>query len=123
MAPGDAEPSQDGGSNDAAHYIHYIKCAIEYLARLARCHRHEMLVYLPDMAHMDAEEILRLCGARRSSGHLNDRLDGSIAGTKQTAVRGVQFERAHAPSSLTTWSQLPARAASSMSWLAFSMAS
>ena len=33
------------------------------------------------------------------------------------------ISRAQAPSSLTTWSQLPTRAASSMSWLAFSIAS
>ncbi|WP_299717542.1 hypothetical protein [Tardiphaga sp.] len=37
------------------------------LARVAQRHGHGMLVYLIDMAHMEAEEIVRQAGNRRSA--------------------------------------------------------
>ena len=43
--------------------------------------------------------------------------------SRVAACLSCEMSSAHAPSSFTTWSQLPARAASSMSWLAFSIAS
>lgn len=55
----DDQPPSDGGPAEAAHYI---KCAVHDLARLARRHRLEMLAYLLDMAHLEAEERLRLRG-------------------------------------------------------------
>jgi hypothetical protein len=42
--------------------------ALEDLGRLARRHRHEMLVYLIDMTHLETEEILRRGSRRRPSG-------------------------------------------------------
>jgi hypothetical protein len=60
----DGEPPRDGGPQEAAHYI---KSALEDLARVAQRHGHGMLVYLIDMAHMEAEEILRQAGKRRSA--------------------------------------------------------
>jgi hypothetical protein len=55
--PGDDLPPDDGGPAEAAHYI---KGAVHDLARLARRHRLDMLAYLLDMAHLEAEERLRL---------------------------------------------------------------
>ena len=54
--PGDDLPPGDGGPAEAAHYI---KSAVHDLARLARRHRLDMLAYLLDMAHLEAEERLR----------------------------------------------------------------
>lgn len=51
------EPPSDGGPAEAAHYI---KGAVHDLARLARRHRLDLLAYLLDMAHLEAEERLRL---------------------------------------------------------------
>ncbi len=51
------QPPSDGGPAEAAHYI---KGAVHDLARLARRHRLDMLAYLLDMAHLEAEERLRL---------------------------------------------------------------
>ena len=53
----DSQPPADGGPVEAAHYI---KGAVHDLARLARRHRLDMLAYLLDMAHLEAEERLRL---------------------------------------------------------------
>ncbi|MEH2469518.1 hypothetical protein V1281_001234 [Nitrobacteraceae bacterium AZCC 2161] len=64
-SPGD-DPRGDGGPEEAAHYI---KSALSDLSRMARCHGHDMLGYLLDMAHMEAEEIVRLRGKRHSSRH------------------------------------------------------
>ena len=61
--PEDDEP-RDGGPHEAAHYI---KASLDDLGRMARRHGHDMLGYLLDMAHMEADEILRR-GSRRS-GH------------------------------------------------------
>jgi hypothetical protein len=55
----DDQPPADGGPAEAAHYI---KGAVHDLACLARRHRLEMLAYLLDMAHLEAEERLRLRG-------------------------------------------------------------
>ncbi|QUS40367.1 hypothetical protein RPMA_17135 [Tardiphaga alba] len=55
----DDQPPGDGGPVEAAHYI---KGAVHELARLARRHRLDMLAYLLDMAHLEAEERLRLRG-------------------------------------------------------------
>ena len=46
------EPPSDGGPAEAAHYI---KGAVHDLARLARRHRLDLLAYLLDMAHLEAE--------------------------------------------------------------------
>lgn len=35
---------------------------------MARLHRHDMLAYLLDMAHLETEEILRLRDLRKPSG-------------------------------------------------------
>ncbi len=61
----DDEPPGDGGPLEAAHFI---MRALEDLGRLARRHRHEMLVYLIDMTHLETEEILRRGSRRRPSG-------------------------------------------------------
>jgi len=53
----DDQPPGDGGPAEAAHYI---KGAVHELARMARRHRLEMLAYLLDMAHLEAEERLRM---------------------------------------------------------------
>ena len=53
----DDHPPGDGGPAEAAHYI---KGAVHELARMARRHRLEMLAYLLDMAHLEAEERLRM---------------------------------------------------------------
>ncbi len=45
-----------------------IKSAVRDLSRMARRHRHDMLAYLLDMAHLETEEILRLRGLRKPSG-------------------------------------------------------
>lgn len=50
------QPLGDGGPVEAAHYI---KGAVSDLARLARRHRLDMLAYLLDMAHLEAEARLR----------------------------------------------------------------
>jgi hypothetical protein len=50
------EPPRDGGAIEAADFL---KMAIADLACVARRHRHDMLGYLLDMAHMEAEEIVR----------------------------------------------------------------
>ncbi len=47
------EPPRDGGPQEAASYI---KGAIEELSMMARAHRLELLSYLLDMAHLEAEE-------------------------------------------------------------------
>jgi hypothetical protein len=44
------------------------------------------------------------------------------SGCSAAVFLSCAIRTAQAPSSLTTWSQLPPRAASSMSWLAFSIA-
>ena len=60
------DPAQgDGGPEEAALYI---KGAVRDLSRMARQHRHDMLAYLLDMAHLETEEILRLRGLRKPSG-------------------------------------------------------
>jgi hypothetical protein len=64
-SPGD-DPPGEGGPEEAARYI---KSALADLSQMARRHGHDMLGYLLDMAHMEAEEIVRLRGKRRSSGH------------------------------------------------------
>ncbi len=46
----------DGGPREAARYLLE---AVADLARIARRHRLEMLGYLLDMAHLEAEEIVR----------------------------------------------------------------
>ncbi|WP_398484305.1 hypothetical protein [Tardiphaga sp.] len=51
------QPPGDGGPAEAAHYI---KGAVHDLARLARRHHLDMLAYLLDMAHLEAEERFRL---------------------------------------------------------------
>lgn len=48
-----AEPPSDGGPQEAAFHI---KSAIQELSMLARVHRLDMLGYLLDMAHLEAEE-------------------------------------------------------------------
>jgi len=53
----DDQPPGDGGPAEAAHYI---KGAVHDLARMARRHRLDMLAYLLDMAHLEAEERLRM---------------------------------------------------------------
>jgi hypothetical protein len=63
--PGD-DPPGDGGPEEAARYI---KSALADLSQVARRHGHDVLGYLLDMAHMEAEEIVRLRGKRHSSGH------------------------------------------------------
>jgi hypothetical protein len=47
----------DGGPFEAASYM---VTATAELAAIARRHRLDMLVYLLDMAHLEAEEIVRL---------------------------------------------------------------
>lgn len=60
------DPAQgDGGPEEAALYI---KGAVRDLSRMARLHRHDMLAYLLDMAHLETEEILRLRELRKPSG-------------------------------------------------------
>lgn len=51
-----AEPPRDGGPREAAFYI---KSAIQELSMLARAQRLDMLGYLLDMAHLEAEEAAR----------------------------------------------------------------
>lgn len=51
-----ADPPHDGGPREAAFYI---KSAIEELSMLARAQRLDMLGYLLDMAHLEAEEAVR----------------------------------------------------------------
>jgi hypothetical protein len=60
----DDQPQGDGGPEEAALYI---KSAVRDLSRMARRHRHDMLAYLLDMAHLETEEILRLCDLRKPS--------------------------------------------------------
>jgi hypothetical protein len=55
----------EGGPEEAALYI---KSTVLDLSRMARRHRHELLAYLLDMAHLETEEILRLRGLRKPSG-------------------------------------------------------
>jgi hypothetical protein len=62
----DDQAQGDGGPEEAALYI--IKSAVRDLSRMARRHRHDMLAYLLDMAHLETEEILRLQGLRKPSG-------------------------------------------------------
>ena len=61
----DDQAQGDGGPEEAALYI---KSAVRDLSRMARRHRHDMLAYLLDMAHLETEEILRLQGLRKPSG-------------------------------------------------------
>jgi hypothetical protein len=56
LASDDDQPPGDGGPLEAAHYI---KGAVHDLASLARRHRLDLLAYLLDMAHLEAEELLR----------------------------------------------------------------
>jgi hypothetical protein len=63
----DDQAQGDGGPEEAALYIN-IKSAVRDLSRMARRHRHDMLAYLLDMAHLETEEILRLQGLRKPSG-------------------------------------------------------
>ncbi|MES2028316.1 MAG: hypothetical protein V4477_03990 [Pseudomonadota bacterium] len=59
------DPAQgDGGPEEAALYI---KGAVRDLSLMARCHRHDMLAYLLDMAHLETEEILRPGGLCKPS--------------------------------------------------------
>lgn len=51
-----AEPPRDGGPREAAFHI---KDAIQELSMLARAQRLDMLAYLLDMAHLEAEEAVR----------------------------------------------------------------
>ena len=51
-----AEPARDGGPFEAADFI---KERIAELAALARRHRLDLLGYLLDMAHLEAEEACR----------------------------------------------------------------
>lgn len=46
----------DGGPSEAAQHI---RGSVHELAALARRHRLDMLAYLLDMAHLEAEECLR----------------------------------------------------------------
>jgi hypothetical protein len=55
----------DGGADEAALYI---KSAVAELSRMAQRHRHGLLAYLLDMAHLETEEILRRRGLRKPSG-------------------------------------------------------
>ncbi|WPO40109.1 hypothetical protein [Tardiphaga sp. 42S5] len=65
----DDQARGDGGPEEAALYIKSdIKSAVRDLSRMARRHRHDMLAYLLDMAHLETEEILRLCDLRKPSG-------------------------------------------------------
>ena len=61
----DDQSQGDGGPEEAALYI---KSAVRDLSLMARRHRHDMLAYLLDMAHLETEEILRLQGLRKPSG-------------------------------------------------------
>jgi hypothetical protein len=61
----DAPAQGDGGPEEAARYI---KGVVRDLSRMARRHRHDMLAYMLDMAHLETEEILRLraCASRQA---------------------------------------------------------
>ena len=52
----DHDPPGDGGPAEAARYI---KSTVRDLSHLARRHRLDMLAYLLDMAHLEAEERLK----------------------------------------------------------------
>jgi hypothetical protein len=66
MTPSDLHNGRqgDGGPDEAAHYI---KGAVRDLSLMARRHRHDMLAYLLDMAHLETEEILRRRDLRKPS--------------------------------------------------------
>ncbi|NVN86650.1 MAG: hypothetical protein HXX15_11240 [Rhodopseudomonas sp.] len=55
--------SENGGPGEAASYLAE---AIADLAHLARIHRLDMLCYLLEMALLEAQEMVRLRGARSS---------------------------------------------------------
>jgi hypothetical protein len=55
------EPPRDGGPREAAFFI---KVAVQELSLLARKHRLDMLAYLLEMAHLEADE-----AARRGDPH------------------------------------------------------
>jgi hypothetical protein len=67
MTPAPQDPSlkHDGGPDEAAHYI---KGSLADLSRMARRHGHDLLAYLLDMAHLEADEILRVRTPRKPSG-------------------------------------------------------
>lgn len=51
--------SADGGPEEAAHYL---AGAVAELAQIARRHQLDMLGYLLDMAHLEAEDLVRRSG-------------------------------------------------------------
>lgn len=61
----DSANQHDGGPDEAALYI---KGSVLELSRMARRHGHDLLSYLLDMAHLEAEEILRSSALRKPSG-------------------------------------------------------
>ncbi|MET0967762.1 MAG: hypothetical protein ABWY18_01060 [Tardiphaga sp.] len=65
MTPMAQDPPRDGGPDEAAHYI---RGSVLELSRMARRHGHDLLAYLLDMAHLEAEEILRMRAPRKPSG-------------------------------------------------------
>ena len=56
MAGRGSDRGGDGGSQEAARYLVE---AVAELALIARRHRLDILGYLLDMAHLEAEEIVR----------------------------------------------------------------
>lgn len=57
-----SEPVRDGGPVEAAHFI---RDALADLTGLAQRHRLDMLVYLLDMARLEAGEAIRLGSQQR----------------------------------------------------------
>lgn len=64
--PAPTSSAQGGGGPDEAAL--YIKGSVSELSQMARRHGHDVLAYLLDMAHLEAEAILRQRAPRKPSG-------------------------------------------------------